>query len=129
MMQLNVAHVAICVAAKEFGVTPDDLLGRSRQKPFTMPRMIAMYATRMVTGEKYSLPFIGAQFDRDHTTVIHAIRTVKAKRANEFLFRHRVDAVVLETNLLAGTAEFFRHGTLKPVFKTRRTVKLGKVAA
>jgi len=55
---------------------PDDLLrGKSRKKEIAFSRQIAMYLSKEMT--HYSLKSIGLHFGgRDHTTVIHAVRTV-----------------------------------------------------
>jgi chromosomal replication initiator protein len=55
---------------------PDDLLrGKSRKKEIVFARQIAMYLSKDIT--HYSLKSIGLHFGgRDHTTVIHAIRTI-----------------------------------------------------
>lgn len=55
---------------------PDDLLrGKSRKKEIAFSRQVAMYLCKEMT--HYSLKSIGLHFGgRDHTTVIHAIRTV-----------------------------------------------------
>ena len=39
------------------------------------PRQIAMYLAKLLTLR--SLPEIGRKFDRDHTTVMHAVRKVE----------------------------------------------------
>jgi len=59
-----------------FGI-PDDLLrGKSRKKEIAYARQIAMYLSKELT--RYSLKSIGLHFGgRDHTTVIHAIRTIE----------------------------------------------------
>jgi chromosomal replication initiator protein len=63
------------VVCKYFDI-PDDLLrGKSRKKEIVFARQIAMYISKEIT--HYSLKSIGLHFGgRDHTTVIHAIRTV-----------------------------------------------------
>ena len=55
---------------------PDDLLrGKSRKMEIAHARQIAMYLCKEMT--RYSLKSIGLHFGgRDHTTVIHAIRTI-----------------------------------------------------
>jgi chromosomal replication initiator protein len=57
---------------------PDDLLrGKSRKKEIALARQIAMYLSKEMT--HYSLKSIGLHFGgRDHTTVIHAIRTIQS---------------------------------------------------
>jgi len=55
-----------------------DLLGKRRHKSVAHPRQIGMYLTRQIT--KHSLEEVGAHFGgRDHTTVMHAVRTVSRK--------------------------------------------------
>ncbi|MDP8956361.1 MAG: chromosomal replication initiator protein DnaA [Actinomycetota bacterium] len=59
-----------------FGLTPDDLVSKSRSRPMTTARHMAMYLLRELTG--LSLIKIGERFDRDHTTVIHGIRKIES---------------------------------------------------
>jgi chromosomal replication initiator protein len=59
-----------------FGLEPDDLASKSRSRPLTTARHIAMYLLRELTG--LSLIRIGEHFDRDHTTVMHGIRKVES---------------------------------------------------
>ena len=56
---------------------PEDLLrGKSRKKEIAFARQMAMYLSKNMT--HYSLKSIGLHFGgRDHTTVIHAIRTIE----------------------------------------------------
>lgn len=64
--------------AREFSISEKELLGTSRLRRVLLPRQVAMYLTRELT--TLSLPQIGAFFaDRDHTTVLHACRKVKAE--------------------------------------------------
>ena len=59
-----------------YGLTMDDLTGPTRKREITVPRQIAMYLTREMTG--MSLPQIGNVFGgRDHTTVLHSCKTVE----------------------------------------------------
>lgn len=55
-----------------------DLLGKRRHKSIAHPRQIGMYLARQQT--KHSLEEVGAHFGgRDHTTVMHAVRTISRK--------------------------------------------------
>jgi len=58
--------------ADHYGLTRQDLVGKSRSRPLTNARHVAMNLTRECTG--LSLIKIGELFDRDHTTVMHGIR-------------------------------------------------------
>ena len=46
-----------------------------RARNVARPRQIAMYLAKQLTSR--SLPEIGRKFDRDHTTVMHAVRKVE----------------------------------------------------
>ena len=68
-------QVQEAVAAR-LGISVDTILSPSRSAPVARARQLAMYLTRELTD--LSLPAIAAAFNRrDHTTVIHAIRTVE----------------------------------------------------
>jgi len=65
--------------ASYFGLTPEDLCGTSRSRVLVTARQIAMYLCRELTD--LSLPKIGQQFGRDHTTVMHADRKIRSLMA------------------------------------------------
>ncbi len=59
-----------------FNFTLDQITGGSRRRPLVDARQIAMYVTRNMTDLSY--PEIGRSFgNRDHTTVIHAVRKIE----------------------------------------------------
>jgi chromosomal replication initiator protein len=60
--------------ADEYRIPIHYLIARNRSRPIVRPRQIAMWLCRHVT--LASLPEIGRHFDRDHTTVIHAVDSV-----------------------------------------------------
>ena len=58
-----------------------DLLSKRRNKSITTPRQVGMWLARHHT--RFSLEEIGGYFGgRDHTTVMHAIKTVNAKKSS-----------------------------------------------
>ncbi len=70
--------VAIQTAVCELrGVSRPDLLSSGRSAPLVQARQLAMYLARELTA--MSLAEIARGFNRDHTTVIHAIRTVSGR--------------------------------------------------
>ena len=86
----------ISEVAQFFHLKRTDLLGKRRHKSVAHPRQVGMYLTRQNT--KHSLEEIGAHFGgRDHTTVMHAVRTIskKCKDDTELLSQIRT----LETRL------------------------------
>ena len=71
------AELIMQTVSDYYGLTLNDLTGPTRKREITVPRQIAMYLTREMTG--MSLPQIGAVFGgRDHTTVMHSCKTVEA---------------------------------------------------
>ncbi len=72
--------VIMAATAEYFGLTMEDLCGSSRSRMLVTARQIAMYLCRELTD--MSLPKIGQMFGgRDHTTVIHADRKIRAQMA------------------------------------------------
>ena len=71
------AELVMRTVSDYYGLTLNDLTGPTRKREITVPRQIAMYLTREMTG--MSLPQIGTVFGgRDHTTVMHSCKTVEA---------------------------------------------------
>ena len=74
------AATIMAVTAEFFGVSIDDLCGPGKTKALAQARQISMYLCRELT--ELSLPKIGQMFGgRDHTTVIHADRKIRAQMA------------------------------------------------
>jgi hypothetical protein len=66
-----VCELAINAAAPMFGTTPEAILSAERSRPVSDARAVAMTAARE-TG--LSLPVIAEHFNKDHGSVIHAVR-------------------------------------------------------
>lgn len=69
------ANMIIECVCRYFGITVEDMMGKSRAKPIAHPRQIAMYLARSHTS--LSFPDLERIFDRDHTTVLYAVRKIK----------------------------------------------------
>lgn len=68
--------------SKHYGIRLQELLGRKRTRSISRPRQIAMYLARKLT--PLSLEEIGMHFGgRDHSTVLHAERTVENERGSD----------------------------------------------
>jgi chromosomal replication initiator protein len=71
---LTVSSIATAVA-DFYGITMDDILGKSRNRKVARPRQLAMYLARKETDA--SLPQIGKVLgDRDHTTILYGCTKV-----------------------------------------------------
>ncbi|MEM8812720.1 MAG: chromosomal replication initiator protein DnaA [Pseudomonadota bacterium] len=64
------------LVCKQYNVSRQDLLSARRTRSIVWPRQIAMFLCKVMTPR--SLPEIGKRFgNRDHTTVLHAVRKVE----------------------------------------------------
>nr|WP_161883042.1 chromosomal replication initiator protein DnaA [Deinococcus alpinitundrae] len=72
-IKVEMKDVLRTVAAR-YGLGAELLRGSGRMREVVVPRQIAMYLIRDLTS--HSLPEIGSFFDRDHSTVMHAISKV-----------------------------------------------------
>ncbi len=73
--------------ADYFKLKVADLFSKKRTRAIARPRQLAMWLCREVTSHSY--PEIGDAFGgRDHTTVIHAVRTIDSLRLKENELNH-----------------------------------------
>jgi chromosomal replication initiator protein len=86
--QVTLQHIIDIVTAY-YGVKLSDLQSRRRHKSVTEPRQVCMWLARKRT--RFSLEEIGGYFGgRDHTTVMHSIRTVNSKSEKDKDFGKQV---------------------------------------
>ncbi|MCR9122977.1 MAG: hypothetical protein NXH91_11970 [Phyllobacteriaceae bacterium] len=72
------AQEVILIVAKAFGVTYGGIIADSRNTHETMARHVAMYVARKALG--ISLPDLGREMNRDHTTVLSGVRKIEGLR-------------------------------------------------
>ena len=73
-----------------FDVKVTDLQSKRRHRSITIPRQVCMYLARQRTN--HSLEEIGGYFGgRDHTTVMHAIRTIDERMGNDPGFASQIN--------------------------------------
>ena len=73
-------------------VKEDDIVGKSRKMEIAEARQVSMYLCRDIMGT--SLNNIGMFFGgRDHTTVIHALKTVNEKKANDARIKKMITSI------------------------------------
>lgn len=76
-----------------FGVKKNDIYGKGRKQEVALARQTAMYLSKELTHS--SLKSIGLFFGgRDHSTVIHACKTVVAKMDDDDIFNAEVKALL-----------------------------------
>ena len=75
-----------------YDVKLTDLLSKRRHKSITVPRQVGMWLARKNT--RFSLEEIGGYFGgRDHTTVMHAIKSIDQKRDSDNQFLRDVEQI------------------------------------
>ena len=67
--------------AAHYRIDRGEMMSTRRARAVARPRQIAMYLAKTMTPR--SLPDIGRRFERDHTTVLHAVRTVERLRGED----------------------------------------------
>lgn len=78
---------------QRYNVNYKDLIGKKKTKDITLPRQIAMYLCRKLTGNTY--PHIGAAFNgRDHTTVMHACTKIAKMAKKDPHFREDLQEIL-----------------------------------
>lgn len=78
------------VVSRHFGVSKGDLLSQRRHRSVVWPRQVGMYLAKHLTAR--SLPEIGRRFgNRDHTTVLHAIRKIEGELAGNQRLRDELE--------------------------------------
>jgi chromosomal replication initiator protein len=90
----------MAVTAEYFDVSIDDLTGSSRSRVLVGARQMAMYLCRELTD--LSLPKVGEKFgNRDHTTVMHAERKIKAQMAERMATYNQIAELTSRVKLRA----------------------------
>ncbi|TVQ54393.1 MAG: chromosomal replication initiator protein DnaA [Phycisphaerales bacterium] len=86
-------HQIMDEISRYYGVKLSDLLSKRRQKSIAGPRQVGMWLARQHT--RHSLEEIGSYFGgRDHTTVMHAIRSIESRQAEDPSLRHDVNQLL-----------------------------------
>jgi len=78
------------VVANFFNIPLAEMLSQRRSRPLARPRQIAMFLAKKMTTR--SLPEIGRRFaNRDHTTVIHAVKTITRLSEKDDEMKRNID--------------------------------------
>ena len=77
--------------AEYFNISVKEMQSSRRARTVARPGQIAMYLAKQLTSR--SLPEIGRKFDRDHTTVMHAVRKVEELIIEDVSLAENVEAL------------------------------------
>ncbi|MCK4625263.1 MAG: chromosomal replication initiator protein DnaA [Phycisphaerae bacterium] len=85
----------ITAVTRQYSVRLSDLQSKKRSRSISLPRQICMYLARSLT--RHSLEEIGGYFGgRDHSTVLHADRAIKALRQEDVSLRATLERLTQE---------------------------------
>ena len=86
------AEMIMQTVSDYYSVTLSELVGPTRKREVTVPRQVAIYLTREMTG--MSLPQIGEVFGgRDHTTIMHSCKVMENAINKDSSMKNLVNAV------------------------------------
>jgi len=80
------------IVCSHFEIPEDLIRAKNRKKEIALARQISMYLAKNMTS--HSLKTIGLHFGgRDHSTVVHAMRTIKELRKNDKTIKEALEAL------------------------------------
>jgi chromosomal replication initiator protein len=85
---------------KKYGISKEDLTGKSRSREIAQARHVTIYLIRKIT--EMSLPNIGKIFNRDHTTALASWETIDKKLKTDAMLTLDINEMTKE---VTGSAE------------------------
>ena len=80
------------IVCRYFKISKNEMLSSRRSRYLVRPRQSAIYLTKILTSK--SLPEIGRDFaNRDHTTVIHSVKTIERLKNEDLEFSKSLDNI------------------------------------
>ena len=84
---IDLIQTLVC---KFFKISKNEMLSSRRSRYLVRPRQTAIYLTKILTSK--SLPEIGREFsNRDHTTIIHSVKTIEKLKENDSLMVENIN--------------------------------------
>ena len=79
--------------AEYYGIPPEDLISKKKNKEIAFPRQVAMYICRNLLDD--SFPKIGQEFGgRDHSTVMHNIKKIELEIKTNPTLRNTINTII-----------------------------------
>ena len=80
------------IVCKYFKISKNEMLSSRRSRYLVRPRQTAIYLSKILTSK--SLPEIGRCFsNRDHTTVIHSVKTIERLKKDDNELNLKIDTL------------------------------------
>ena len=96
--QINLAENKVTIdliqtiVCKYYKISKNEMLSSRRSRYLVRPRQTAIYLTKILTSK--SLPEIGREFsNRDHTTIIHSVKTIEKLKKNDLELNANIDTL------------------------------------
>ncbi len=80
--------------SKKYGISTDDIYGRKRNKPVSNARNISIFIIRKITN--LSLTSIAQIFERDHTTIMSAVKSIEGETQTNPLLEIEIQEMIKE---------------------------------
>jgi chromosomal replication initiator protein len=115
-MSIRIASI-INLVSQQTDIPASAILGPSREADIARARCLAMGLARSHTD--YSTPRIGREFNRDHSSVSHALRRYHERRKSDEDFDRKADflgeccAQLTKQRRLSRLPTFHRHGSFE----------------
>ena len=90
-VNINQIKKTVC---KHFKISLEDLNSKKKNSSIAWPRQVAMYLATELTS--LSLPEIGREFSRDHSTVVHAREKIKEEVEQNPFFTPVINQIITE---------------------------------
>ncbi len=88
-VDIDTIQTTVC---KFYKISKNEMLSPRRSRYLVRPRQTAIYLAKMLTSK--SLPEIGRSFaNRDHTTVIHSVKTIERLRKDDSELNINIDSL------------------------------------
>jgi chromosomal replication initiator protein len=84
------------IVAKFYGITTEDILGKSQSREYSFPRKVAIFLCRQELKLAYSK--IGEFFKRDHSTIMSCVETISTQQEKELSLAGALSSILKELN-------------------------------
>lgn len=88
---MNIEEYIINKVSSLRGVNKDQMLSKSRKRELVQSRQECMYLLKKTN--RYTFAEIGSLFNKDHTTAIHAIRTISNLLETNKIFKQEHEII------------------------------------
>lgn len=89
-----IVEKVITAVSKKYGISEEDIRGKKHNQEIVKARNIAIYILRSIT--QLSLPKIGQEFSRNHTTVMNSLSVIEKELKNNPLLELSIEDLIKE---------------------------------